>query len=401
MKLLLLTNEYPPYIYGGAGVHVDNISQELSRLCEVEVRCFGDQKIEKPRLTVKGYENPISHYSLPKCQHRVFDALERSIHFNTDRINADLVHVHTWYTHWGGILAKINYGIPLVVTVHSLEPLRPWKREQLGAGYDFSTWVEKTALEMADAVIAVSQETKEDILRIFRLSEKKVHVIPNGIDPDIYKPTNNPDIIRRFNINPEKPFVLFMGRITRQKGLVHLVDAIPFLDKNLQVVLCAGAPDTKEIAQEIAAHIKKAKKSHPSIIWIKGMLSDKEKVALYSHATVFCCPSVYEPFGIINIEAMACQTPVVASCVGGIKEVVKHHETGFLIPVKIKNAQSLFAPEHPKHFSQNLARKINELITNEPLRKRMGKAGRRRVLQQFTWKTIAEKTFKLYQKLLK
>ena len=337
MKLLLLTNEYPPYIYGGAGVHVENMSQELSRLCNVEVRCFGNQKIKTPRLTVKGYENPISHYSLPKCQYRVFDALERSIHFNTDKINADIVHVHTWYTHWGGILAKINYGIPLVVTVHSLEPLRPWKREQLGAGYDFSSWVEKTALEMADAVIAVSNETKQDILRIFKISPTKVHVIPNGINPTIYKPTRNPEILKRFGIDDKKPFVLFMGRITRQKGLVHLVDAIPFMKKDLQVVLCAGAPDTKEIADEIAAHIEKAKKTHPQIIWIKDMLSDTEKVALYSHAAVFCCPSVYEPFGIINIEAMACETPVVASAVGGIKEVVKNDETGFLVPVKIKN----------------------------------------------------------------
>ncbi|MBF0522564.1 MAG: glycogen synthase [Candidatus Omnitrophica bacterium] len=399
MKLLLLTNEYPPYIYGGAGVHVENMSRELSRLCQVEVRCFGDQSIKKDSLTIQGYQNPTRHYSLPECQHRVFDALERCIHFNTDQIDADIVHVHTWYTHWGGILAKINYGIPLVLTVHSLEPLRPWKREQLGKGYDFSCWVEKTAIEMADAVIAVSSDTKKDILKFFKIPESKIHVIPNGVDPDVYKPTKDPRVLQKFGIDPQKPFVLFIGRITRQKGILHLVNAIPFMNKNFQIVLCACAPDTKEIAKEMELQMKEAQKTHPHLLWIKDMLDEEEKVALYSQASVFCCPSVYEPFGIINLEAMACETPVVASAVGGIKEVVQDGLTGFLVPVPLKNT-SLFEPKSPETFSKTLANRINQIMTDEPLRTRLGKAGRKHVLTQFTWKKIAQKTLDLYKSLI-
>ena len=398
MKLLLLTNEYPPYIYGGAGVHVENLSRELAKLCQVEVRCFGDQNSTQNKLNVKGYLNSTAHYSTPDCHRRVFDALQRCLHFNTDKIDADIIHVHTWYTHWGGILAKLNYSIPLVVTVHSLEPLRPWKREQLGGGYDFSSWLEKTTVEMADAVIAVSEDTKKDILRFFQVPESKIHVIPNGINPNAYKPVQAPAALTRFGIDTGKPFVLFVGRITRQKGILHLVNAIPLMKKNFQIVLCAGAPDTPEIALEMEKLVQQAQTLHPGVIWIKDMVSEKEKIALYSHAAVFCCPSVYEPFGIINLEAMACSTPVVASAVGGIKEVVEDKKTGLLVPVRLRK-NSHFEPTHPQGFSKHLAASINHLMENATLRIRYGKAGRRRVLKYFTWEKVARRTLSLYKKL--
>ncbi len=398
MKLLLLTNEYPPYIYGGAGVHVANLSHELAKLCHVEVRCFGDQASTQPKLKVTGYQNSTEHYSSEDGHTRVFDALQRCLHFNTDKIDADIVHAHTWYTHWGGILAKLNYSIPLVITVHSLEPLRPWKREQLGGGYDFTSWVEKTALEMADAIIAVSEDTKKDILRFSRAPASRIHVIPNGINPLIYKPVRAPSVLKRFGIDPSRPFVLFVGRITRQKGILHLVNAIPFMKKNFQIVLCAGSPDTPEFGREMAALVKQAQDIHPGVIWIKDMIREEEKVALYSHAAVFCCPSVYEPFGIINLEAMACSTPVVASAVGGIKEVVEDKKTGLLVPVALKK-NSQIGPAHPQKFSRQLALNINQLMDDEKLRARYGQAGRRRVLKYFTWEKVARKTLALYKKL--
>ncbi|HPB67377.1 MAG TPA: glycogen synthase, partial [Candidatus Omnitrophota bacterium] len=305
---------------------------------------------------------------------------------------------HTWYTHWGGILAKLNYSIPLVITVHSLEPLRPWKREQLGGGYNFTSWVEKTALEMADAIIAVSEDTKKDILRFSRVPESKIHVIPNGINPLIYKPVQTPSALTRFGIDPSRPFVLFVGRITRQKGILHLVNAIPFMKKNFQIVLCASSPDTPEIGAEMAALVQKAQVTRPGVIWIKDMISEEEKVALYSHAAVFCCPSVYEPFGIINLEAMACATPVVASAVGGIKEVVEDKKTGLLVPVTLKKGSQI-EPANPKNFSKQLAVNINQLMDNEKLRGRYGHAGRQRVLKYFTWEKVAKKTLALYKKL--
>jgi len=393
MKTLLLTNEYPPYIYGGAGVHVDYISQALSSLCDVEIRCFGDQNIHSKHLKVKGYPPITSNYSVPKPLHRVFDAIDRCIRFCDDNIDANLVHVHTWYTHFAGILAKINYSIPLVVTVHSLEPLRPWKKEQLGEGYNFSTWVEKTALETADAVIAVSQQTKQNILELFRVREDKIHVIPNGIDPEEYKPVKESESIEKLGVNPDKPYILFVGRITRQKGIIHLVNAIQHMDRNFQIVLCATAPDTKEIKEEMESHIKEAQKTHPQIIWIKQMVDKPSLIALYSHASVFCCPSLYEPFGIINIEAMACETPVVATSTGGIKEAVEDGRTGFLVPVKMKG----HSPADPEQFSLDLATKINTLMKDEKLREVFGKAGRKRVIENFTWRSVAEKTFSIYK----
>jgi glycogen synthase len=330
----------------------------------------------------------------------VFGALQRCLDWNTTAIDADIVHLHTWYTHLGGIVAKLNYGIPLVLTVHSLEPLRPWKREQLGGGYDFSCWVEKTAIEMADAVIAVSGETKRDILRLFNVDADKVRVIYNGIDLEEYKPVRSTDALTRYGIDPNVPFVLFVGRITRQKGIVHLVNAIQYMDPGFQVVLCAGAPDTPEIALEMKAAVEAARAKRANIFWIEEMVNKSTVYELYSHAAVFCCPSIYEPFGIINLEAMACETPVVASAVGGIKEVVLPGETGYLVPLA-QMEESPFEPVHPDQFSRDLAERINELMGDAGLRERMGKAGRLRAVEKFSWKAIAQQTHDLYASLIR
>jgi alpha-maltose-1-phosphate synthase len=298
----------------------------------------------------------------------------------------------------GGIFAKLNYGIPLVLTVHSLEPLRPWKREQLGRGYDFSCWVERTAIEMADAVVAVSSDTREDVLRLFNVSPEKVHVIHNGIDLDEYQKVPSKDALLRHGIDPERPYLLFVGRITRQKGIIHLAQAIRHMNRDFQVVLCAGAPDTKEIALEMQAAVSEAQALHGSVIWIQEMVGKKEIIELYSHAAVFCCPSVYEPFGIINLEAMACDTPVVASAVGGIKEVVVDEETGILVPLELRAGS--FEPVDSGAFEKGLADAVNRLMADPELRQRMGKAGRARAEAHFSWGAIARRTLALYGSLL-
>jgi alpha-maltose-1-phosphate synthase len=399
VKVLFLTNEYPPHIYGGAGVHVDYLSRELAKTIDVEVRCFGDQNSKNGRLKVKGYGLDTGNFTCPEKLQSVFGAVRRCIDFNTTNIDADVVHCHTWYSHFGGILARKNYGIPLVVTVHSLEPLRPWKREQLGGGYDFSLWVEKTALEMADAVIGVSSETKHDIERLFAVDPKRVHVIYNGIDPDEYRKVSSTATLARHGIDPKRPYLLFVGRITRQKGIIHLVRAIPFMDPGFQVVLCAGAPDTPEIAEEMQKAVEEAKQKRADVIWIEEMLDRKAVIEVYSHAAVFCCPSIYEPFGIINLEAMACETAVVASAVGGIKEVVVDGETGFLVPLE-QMKESPFKPLDPEKFSRDLAARINQLMADPKLREKFGKAGRKRAEEKFSWSAIAEKTKALYASLL-
>jgi alpha-maltose-1-phosphate synthase len=380
-------------------VHVDYLSRELAKLMPVEVRCFGDQKSQDNNLKVTGFDLDSTGYSCPQPLRSVFGAVQRCLDFNTANIDADIVHCHTWYSHLGGILAKKNYGIPLIVTVHSLEPLRPWKREQLGGGYDFSLWVEKTAMEMADAVIAVSAETKRDIERIFEVDPARVPVIYNGIDLKEYHPVDTTDALTRFGIDPAKPFLLFVGRITRQKGIVHLARAIQFMDPGFQVVLCAGAPDTPEIAQEMEQAVEEASAKRPGVIWIDEMVDKKTVIELYSQAAVFCCPSIYEPFGIINLEAMACETAVVATAVGGIKEVVIDGETGFLVPLE-QMKESPFEPINPERFSRDLAKRINELMANPQLRDRFGKAGRKRAEEKFAWSAIARETKALYQALL-
>ncbi len=399
MKTLLLTNEYPPYTYGGAGVHVEYLSRELSKLHPVEVRCFGDQKISSEQLTVTGIEADTSEYTCPKALAGVFGALQRGLDFNTRAIDADLVHCHTWYTHMAGIMAKLNYGIPLVITVHSLEPLRPWKREQLGGGYDFSCWVEKTAIEMADAVIAVSEGTRNDVLKLFNVNASKVHIIYNGIDPVEYRKVDASPALQRYGIDPDIPYVLFVGRITRQKGIVYLVNAIQHMSKDFQVVLCAGAPDTPEIAKEMKTAVETAASQRDGIFWIDEMVGKETLIQLYSGAEVFCCPSIYEPFGIINLEAMACETPVIASSVGGIPEVVVHDQTGYLVPVA-QYYESPFTPLDPNAFSKDLAHNINRLMAKPETRKRFGKAGRQRAVDVFSWETIARQTADLYASLL-
>jgi alpha-maltose-1-phosphate synthase len=398
VKVCFFTNEYPPHIYGGAGVHVDYLSRELAKSMEVDVRCFGDQRFEKGKLKVTGYEVDVSKFTCPKPLQSVFGAIQRCTDFNSTNIDAGLVHCHTWYTHFGGILAKKNYGIPLVITVHSLEPLRPWKREQLAGGYDFSLWVEKTALEMADAVIAVSNETKKDIERLFDVDPKRVPVIHNGIDLNEYHKLESTAALKKYKVDPNKPYLLFVGRITRQKGIVHLVRAIEFMDPGFQIVLCAGAPDTPEMAREMNEAVAKAKAKRPDIIWIEEMLDRPSAIEFYSHAAVFCCPSIYEPFGIINLEAMACETAVVASAVGGIKEVVVDGETGFLVPLE-QDAET-FAPTNPEKFSRDLAARINQLMKDRQLREKFGKAGRKRAEEKFSWSAIAQKTTELYKSLL-
>ena len=398
LKVLFLTNEYPPHIYGGAGVHVGYLSRELAKSMPVEVRCFGDQNFEERNLKVRGFELATTKFTCPKPLQSVFGAVRRCTDFNTTNINADLVHCHTWYSHFGGILAKLNYGISFVITVHSLEPLRPWKREQLGGGYDFSLWIEKTALEMADAIIAVSGETKCDIERAFDVDPNRVRVIHNGIDLEEYRRVDSTDALKRHGINPEEPYLLFVGRITRQKGIIYLVRAIHFMDPGFQVVLCAGAPDTPEIAIEMQKAIEQARAKRSDIIWIEEMVDRSAVIELYSHAAVFCCPSIYEPFGIINLEAMACGTAVVASAVGGIKEVVVDGETGFLVSLE-QMRESPFEPLNPEKFSRDLAGKINQLMKDRQLREKFGKAGRKRVEEKFSWSTIAQKTKALYESL--
>ena len=320
MKALFYTREFPPYVYGGAGVHVEYLATELAKLMEMDVRSFGDQDEKDGNLIVKGfpYDNPVFDDTNDKLK-AVLKTLSTCIHMNADEIDADVVHCHTWYAHFAGIVAKLCYGIPLVITTHSLEPLRPWKREQLGKGYDASSWIEKTALEMADALIAVSEETKEDVLKYFNVDEKKVKVIYNGINLEEYVVTDETSTLERYGIDKSKPYVLFVGRITRQKGIIHLVNAIKYIDPDTQIVLCAGAPDTPEIAKEMEDSVDEVKKTRNNIIWIDEMLPKEEVIQLYSHADVFCCPSIYEPFGIINIEAMACKTAVVASAVGACR----------------------------------------------------------------------------------
>lgn len=399
MKTLLLTNEYPPNIYGGAGVHVDYLSRELAKLMEVEVRCFGDQKEDLGNLQVRGFGTGTPEMSCPKPLQSPLGASRRCVDFNGAGISADLVHCHTWYTHLGGIMAKLNYGIPLVITVHSLEPLRPWKREQLGGGYDFSLWVEKTALEMADAVIAVSAETKRDVLSLFDVKEERISVIHNGIDLSEYSAVENPAALKALGVDPDRPYVLFVGRITRQKGIIHLVRAIRHLNPGFQIVLCAGAPDTPEIAAEMQQAVAAAREHHSEIVWIEKMVTRPEAISLYSGASVFVCPSIYEPFGIINLEAMACGTPVVASAVGGIKEVVVDGETGFLVPLK-QMTESPFEATEPEVFASDLAAKINLLMADPALATKMGAAGRKRAEEFFGWDAIARKTERLYAKLL-
>jgi len=399
VKALLLTNEYPPHVYGGAGVHVEYLSRELAKLIDVEVRCFGEQDLVSDHLRVKGYgvDSRLCATTDTKLQ-PALQALARCLSFTAEPIDADVVHCHTWYSHFGGIVAELAYGLPLVITTHSLEPLRSWKREQLGRGYNLSTWLERTALAMADTIIAVSNGMKQDILRLFTVDPARVAVVHNGIDTDEYHPVSSNAALVSYGIDPGVPYVLFVGRIARQKGILHLVHAIDHLAPNVQVVLCAGAPDTREIGDEMAAAVRQVQARRPHVVWIREMVDKGSAIELYSHAAVFCCPSIYEPFGIINLEAMACGTPVVGSAVGGIPEVVVPEETGLLVDVGPQDAESS-EPEDAEGFARRLAAALNRLLADEPLRRRMGAAGRERAVRQFGWPAIARQVAQLYQSL--
>ncbi len=399
MRVGLFTREYPPNVYGGAGVHVDYLSRELAKKIEVEVHCWGQQHSDNGNLHVRGNEpwSEITNGTTEKFK----GALE-AFSLNLTQVKAltgvDIVHTHTWYVSMAGYLAKKLYKIPFVLTTHSLEPLRAWKAEQLGSGYAMSSWMERTAILDADAVIAVSNETKQDILRFYPLPPERVHVIYNGIDLNEYQQTSDTAALKSYGVDPAVPYVLFVGRITRQKGVTHLVHAIPHLPPNTQLVLCAGAPDTPEIAAELRQRVDSAKASGARVIWIEKMISKPEVIQLYSHARVFCCPSVYEPFGIINLEAMACKAPVVGSAIGGIKEVVVNGETGYLVP--FEQEPNTGFPTDPGKFARDLGAKLSHLLRDPEKCKRFGEAGRKRVEEKFSWTAIADQTIQLYREVI-
>ncbi|MGB6974279.1 MAG: glycogen synthase [Terracidiphilus sp.] len=400
MRVGLFTREYPPQVYGGAGVHVDYLSRELAKAIEVEVHCWGAQELDQGNLHVRGQE-PWAEIS-NGTEGKFKGALE-AFSLNLTQVKAlagiDVVHTHTWYVSMAGYLAKKLYGVPFVLTTHSLEPLRAWKAEQLGSGYVMSSWMERTAILDADAIIAVSEGTRADILRAYpEVQPERIHVIYNGIDLDEYQKTEDTTALREYGVAPAVPYVLFVGRITRQKGVTHLVDAIRHLPSETQVVLCAGAPDTPEIAAEMRAKVEAARAAHPRIVWIEKMVTRQETIQLYSHARVFCCPSVYEPFGIINLEAMACRAPVVASATGGIKEVVVEGATGYLVPFEQHPVTGF--PSDPEKFARDLAARIGELMADPEKCKRFGDAGRRRVEEIFSWNAIAQQTIALYARLV-
>lgn len=398
MNIAILTNEYPPYIYGGAGIHVKFLTRELSKLCHVDVRSFGDQNTRENNLRVIGMK-PREMPATDQIK-KIFNPLDINLQMAASLEGVELVHCHTWYSHWAGILASTMLDIPLVLSTHSLEPHRPWKVEQLGTGYHMSSWVERKAYEAADGIIAVSEGMKKDVVDLYGVDPSKVEVIYNGIDPEFYQPTFDPAILKKHGIREDKPFVLFVGRITRQKGITQLLEAIPLLDKDLQVVLCAGAPDTKEIEKEMADKTHELQKSREGVIWISEMLAHEELRVLYSHAEQFVCPSLYEPFGIINLEAMSCGTPVVGSAVGGIPEIIVDGKTGYLVPLEARSGKD-FEPLEPKVYQETLARTINHLHSRPDLLPAMGEAARKRVEEKFTWEGIATQTHDFYQRVIK
>lgn len=405
MKIALLTKEYPPFVYGGAGVHIANLARELARLeqraHEVRVWCFGNQDEHMENLYIKGLEPQLPNKAAAYHHPVLADTLTRNAALADAVKKTDLVHCHTWYTHLAGCLVKQLHQVPLVLTTHSLEPHRPWKQEQLGAGYFASKWLEKTAYENADGVIAVSEAMKTDVSAVYGVDLQKIEVIPNGIDIGLYKPVADPDRVRRCGIDPDKPFILLVTRIARQKGILHFLEAAKHLHSDTQVVLCASAPDTPEYMKEVTDAVTRLKmQSANPVIWIRETVPKEDIIALYSHASVFVCPSVYEPFGIILLEAMACGTPVVASAVGGIPDVVSHGETGRLVafePEGNGNAE----PKNPKRFARDLAGQVDELLKSADRLSRMGELSRKRVADHFTWSKVAEQTLDFYNRLIK
>ncbi|GGS44158.1 glycogen synthase [Streptomyces violaceus] len=381
MRVGLLTREYPPDVYGGAGVHVEFLARELRSLVDLDVHCWGEGRTDgvlrhRPWSTLDGANDALRTFSVDLAMAAALEGRE-------------LVHSHTWYANLGGHLAKLLYGIPHVMTAHSLEPLRPWKAEQLGGGYELSSWAERTAVEAADAVIAVSGAMREDILGCYpALDPEKVHVVHNGIDTSLYRPDHGTDALDRIGLDRSRPYVLFVGRITRQKGVPHLLRAVRDIDPAAQVVLCAGAPDTPEIDQEFRELFGELSRVRDGVFWIPRMLPRPEVIQLLTHAALFVCPSVYEPLGIVNLEAMACGTPVVASAVGGIPEVVDDGRTGLLVPAG-------------DDFEAGLARAMDSLLGDPETAGRMGEAGRERAVGEFGWDAVARRTVRLYEEILK
>ncbi|MDA0638543.1 glycogen synthase [Nonomuraea sp. MCN248] len=389
MRVDLLSREYPPEVYGGAGVHLEYLSRELRELADVRVRCFGAARDEPG---VSAYRTPAELAGA----NAALQVLGVDLEIAAACEGADLVHSHTWYANFAGHAAKLLHGVPHVVTTHSLEPLRPWKAEQLGGGYAISSWAERTALEAADAVVAVSAGMRRDVLAAYpQIDPARVSVIHNGIDTVEYAPDQSNHVLKKHGIDRDRPYVIFVGRITRQKGLVHLLRAARSFAPDAQLVLCAGAPDTPEIAAEVTALVRGLDRK--GVVWISEMLPKPEVIQLLTHATVFVCPSVYEPMGIVNLEAMACETAVVATATGGIPEVVADGETGLLVPIDQGPDGS---PHDPERFAADLAERVNALLGDPERARAMGVAGRERAVEHFSWPAVARRTMELYTSLL-
>jgi glycogen synthase len=383
---------------------VEYLTRELARIGggahDVHVLCFGDQREDRGSLHVTGVRPSVELPAQDPRHARLFGTLLQDVMMAGTLPAVDIVHCHTWYSHFAGCLVKQLQNVPLVLTTHSLEPHRPWKVEQLGTAYHASSWLERTAYQNADGVVAVSAAMKNDVQAIYHVDPDRVRVIHNGIDLQQYRPRPDPGVLAQYGIRSDAPFVLFVGRITRQKGIIHLVNAIRHLRAGVQIVLCAGAPDTPEIAVEMTQAVERARaQSQHDIVWIQEMLPKDRVIALYTHSAIFVCPSVYEPFGIINLEAMACETPVVASSVGGIPEVVEHGETGLLVVPEAISATEV-EPRNPEQFSRDLAAAVNVLLDDPALRQSMAEKARLRVERQFSWTSIARQTLGFYEDLV-
>jgi starch synthase len=394
VRVALLTREYPPEVYGGAGVHVEYLARELARLEDLTVHCWGAERGDPGVVAHRAWDALVG--SEPHLA--ALQAMSVDLVMTARAQGAELVHSHTWYANLAGHLAKLTYGIPHVATVHSLEPLRPWKAEQLGGGYALSSFCERVALEGADAVIAVSQGMRHDILASYpAIDPERVRVIYNGIDAEQYRPDPGTDVLERHGVDPARPAVVFVGRITRQKGVPYLLDAALEFDERAQLVLCAGAPDTPEIGAEVEQRVERLSNERGNVIWIDQMLPKADVIQLLSHATVFVCPSIYEPLGIVNLEAMACEAAVVATATGGIVEVVQDGVTGLLVP--FEPAPGEIEPRDPAAFSHAIAERVNELLADPERAAAMGRAGRARALEAFDWSAIAAETSELYRSL--
>jgi starch synthase len=393
VRVALLTREFPPDVYGGAGVHVEYLARELSRLEDLTVHCWGDERpgavAHRPWAALDG-----------KAPHMAaLQTLSVDLTMAAAAGDAELVHSHTWYANMAGHLAKLVHEVPHVATVHSLEPRRPWKAEQLAGGYNLSRFCERTALEAADAVIAVSAGNREDILDVYpAIDPDRVAVIYNGIDTDEYRPDPGVEVLERHGIDPAAPIVTFVGRITRQKGVPHLLEAARSLDPSAQLVLCAGAPDTPEIGAEVARRVEELRAERQGVVWISEMLPKPDVIQILSHTDVFACPSIYEPLGIVNLEAMACEAAVVATATGGIVEVVEDGGTGLLVPID-PVADGTGEPRDPAAFAAALAERVNALLADRDRASAMGRAGRRRAQEAFSWPAIAEQTSALYRRV--